>query len=284
LRPYDLARLLGLAALWSLQFVFLRLAVPEFGAGLTAEGRALFGALVLIPAAIWLGQRIAPLEHWKDYLKLSLINNVVPFACMAYAASALPAGYLAIINGLVSPFAAVCAAWMLGERLGPSRTAGLLVGILGVALTVNLGPVALDLRTLLATGSALLGMAAWAYASVMIKQRSGRMPPVAMAAGTMAFSALLMGPLWTTAPPAAAWLSEAGAALVALGAVGSGCAYLAFFTLIRDIGPSRTLTVGFLIPVLGVMWGWLLLDEPVTLSMVLGGALVLAAMALVLRR
>jgi drug/metabolite transporter (DMT)-like permease len=77
---------------------------------------------------------------------------------------------------------------------------------------------------------------------------------------------------------------EAAAALVALGVLCSGVAYLPFFTLLRDIGPSRTLSVTFLVPVLGVLWGWLFLDEPVTASVVLGAALVLAALTQVLRR
>ena len=71
---------------------------------------------------------------------------------------------------------------------------------------------------------------------------------------------------------------------IALGMVCSGVAYLPFFTLIRDIGPSRTLTVGLAVPVLGVLWGWLFLGEAVTLTMLGGMALVLVALALVLRR
>ena len=59
---------------------------------------------------------------------------------------------------------------------------------------------------------------------------------------------------------------------------------LPFFTLIRDIGPARTLSVGLMIPVLGVAWGWLFLDEAVTVPMVGGAALVVASLALVLRR
>ena len=72
--------------------------------------------------------------------------------------------------------------------------------------------------------------------------------------------------------------------LVAVGVVCSGLAYLPFFTLVRDIGPSRTLTVGLAVPVLGVLWGWLLLDEAVTAGMLAGAALVVVALALVLRR
>ena len=63
----------------------------------------------------------------------------------------------------------------------------------------------------------------------------------------------------------------------------SGVAYLPFFTLVRDIGPTRTLTVGLAVPVLGIFWGWLLLGEIVTLSMLAGAALVLVALALVMK-
>jgi drug/metabolite transporter (DMT)-like permease len=152
-----------------------------------------------------------------------------------------------------------------------------------VALIVNLGPVALDARTLLGTLAAIAGTALWGWAGVMIKQRTGRMPPMGMAAGSIVFAAVLMAPLWALAPPASAWTPEAFGALVALGLLCSGIAYLPFFTLIRDIGPSRTLTVGLAVPVLGVAWGWLLLDETVTLAMLAGIALVIAALALVLR-
>jgi len=107
---------------------------------------------------------------------------------------------------------------------------------------------------------------------------------VSLAAGSIALSALILAPLWAAAPPPQEWTLPAFASLVVLGAVCSGLAYLPFFTLVRDIGPSRTLTVGFVVPVLGVLWGWLFLDEAVTLGMLAGTALVLAALAVVLRR
>jgi drug/metabolite transporter (DMT)-like permease len=110
------------------------------------------------------------------------------------------------------------------------------------------------------------------------------MPPMGLAAGSIAFSAILMTPLWVAAPPPSEWTLAGVAALIAVGLLCSGVAYLPFFTLVRDIGPSRTLTVGLAVPVLGVLWGWLFLDERVTLGMLAGAALVMAALALVLRR
>ena len=285
MRAYDAGRWLLLASLWSLQFLFLRVTVPVFGAAPVAEGRALLGALFVVPWVVFFaGQRIAPLEHWKDYLALSLVNNVLPFVCYAFAAISLPAGYLAIINGLVPLSAAVIAAPVLGERLGGGRIAGFVVGLTGVALIVNLGPVALNIRTVLATAAAIAGAVLWGWAGVMIKQRTGRLPAMGAAAGTIGFAAALMSPLWALTSPTSTWTPEATAALLALGLLCSGLSYLPFFSLVRDIGPSRTLTVGLAVPVLGILWGWLFLDETVTAAMLAGAALVLAALVLVLKR
>jgi drug/metabolite transporter (DMT)-like permease len=284
-QAYDAGRWLLLATLWSLQFIFLRLTVPVFGAAPVAEARALLGALFLVPWVVYFArQPIGPLEHWKDYLALSLVNNVLPFVCYAWAATSLPAGYLAIINGLVPLSAAVIGAPVLGERLSGARIAGFVLGIAGVALIVNLGPVELNARTLAGTAAAVAGAMLWGWAGVLIKQRTGRLPAMGAAAGTIGFAAVLMAPLWTLAPPPSTWTVEAAAAILALGLLCSGLAYLPFFSLIRDIGPARTLTVGLAVPVLGILWGWLILGESVTAPMLAGAALVLVALALVLRR
>jgi len=284
-QAYDAGRWLLLATLWSLQFIFLRLAVPVFGTAPVAESRAFFAMLFLVPWVVWFArERIAPLENWKDYLTIGLANNVLPFFCFNFAATVLPAGYLAIINGLVALWTAVFAAWILGEPLGARRAIGFALGIAGVALIVNLGPVELSPGVFLAALASVAGAALWGWAGVLIKQRTGRLPPMSIAAGSVAFSAVIMAPLWTLTPPPSTWTLEATAAAVAVGLFCTGLAYLPFFTLIRDIGPARTLTVGLAVPVLGVLWGWLFLGEAVTAAMLTGAALVLAALALVLKR
>jgi drug/metabolite transporter (DMT)-like permease len=271
--------------MWSFQYIFLRVAVPEFGTAAVSGGRALFATLFLVPWVVWVArQRIGPLEHWKDHLAVALVNNVAPFVCFAWAATVLPAGYLAIINGMVPLWAAVIAVPVLQERLSGARLAGFALGVAGIALIVNLGPVQMGWNTFFGTLVAIAGAAFWGWAGVMIKQRAGRLPPMGLAAGSIAFAAVLMAPLWGFAPPPVTWSAASLASLIAVGVICSGLAYLPFFTLVRDIGPSRTLTVGLAVPVLGVLWGWLLLDEAVTLGMLAGAALVIAALAVVLRR
>lgn len=277
------ARWLLLALLWSIQYIFMRVTVPVFGAPVVAESRGLFASLFLVPWVIFvLHETIRLRRHWRDYLAVSLVNNVLPFLCLAYASRVLPASYLAVMNGMVPLWAAVTSALFLKEPLGAKRIAGFVLGIAGVALIVNLGPIPLDGETIGAVLVAMLGAFFWGWAGVVIRQRSGRVPPMPLAAGSVIFCALILSPAWVTVPPPSTWTGDAIAALLALGILVSGLAYLPFFTLVRDIGPTRTLTVGLAVPVLGLLWGWLLLGESITAPMLVGAALVLVALALVM--
>ena len=273
--------------MWSLQYIFMRLAVPVFGTAAVAEARALFAALFL-RAVGDVGRAPAhrPARALADHLAVALVNNVLPFVCFAWAATELPAGYLAIINGMVPLWTALIAG--AGAEGAARRAAHRRLRARRRRRRADRQPRAGRARPgkpSLAAVVGIAGAAFWGWAGVMIKQRSGRVPPMGLAAGSIVFSAVLMAPLLGRGAAARRpGRRRPPLALIALGAVCSGIAYLPFFTLMRDIGPSRTLTVGLAVPVLGVLWGWLLLGEAVTLAMLAGTALVLAALALVLRR
>jgi drug/metabolite transporter (DMT)-like permease len=271
-RPYDAGRWVLLATLWSVQYILMRLSVPVFGTAVVAEARSLFSAFVLVPWAVFVAREAIGLRaHWRDHLAVSLVNNVLPFLCFAWAA-------------MVPLWSGIIAAPVLKERLGARRVLGFVLGMVGVGLIVRLGPIALDVRTVLAALAALVGAAFWGWAGVVIRQRTGRVPPMGLAAGSIVFATVLLSPSWAVVAPMETWTAEATISLIALGALCSGFAYLPFFTLVRDIGPTRTLTVGLAVPALGLLWGWLFLGERITPSMVAGAALVLAALALVMRR
>ena len=283
LRPWDAGRWLLLATLWSLQYIFMRLAVPVFGTGIVADGRAVFSALFLVPWTILVAREAIALKlHWRDHLAVALVNNVLPFLCLAYAATGIPASYLAVMNGMVPLWSAVIAVPVLKERLSAYRIVGFTLGVAGVALIVNLGPIALTAHTISAALAGMAGVAFWGWAGVVIRQRTGRVPALSLATGSVIFCAVILAPAWLQVPPPSTWTPTSVGALIALGLLVSGLAYLPFFTLVRDIGPTRTLTVGLAVPVLGIFWGWLLLGETVTLPMLAGAALVLVALALVM--
>jgi drug/metabolite transporter (DMT)-like permease len=186
------------------------------------------------------------------------------------------------MSGMVPLWAAVMSTLVLKEPFSARRIAGFVLGLAGVALIVKLGPIPLDRRAVVAVLVAMLGAFFWGWAGVVIRQRSGRVPPMSLAAGSVIFCALILSPAWVSVPPTSTWTPGALAALLALGVMVSGVAYLPFFTLVRDIGPTRTLTVGLAVPVLGIVWGWLLLDEAITGGMLVGAALVIAALGLVM--
>ncbi len=282
---YDTGRWLLLATLWSLQYILMRVAVPAFGTALVAESRALFAACFLVPWTLLAARRAIGLRaHWRDHVAVGLVNNVLPFVCYAWAATVLPASYLAVTNGMVPLWSGIIAAPALGERLDARRVVGFVLGIAGVALIVQLGPVELSLSTVLGALAAMAGAFFFGWAGVVIRQRTGRVAPINLATGSIVFSAAALSPAWAKAPPLELWTPQATVALVSLGTLVSGLAYLPFFTLVRDIGPTRTLTVGLAVPVLGILWGWLFLGEIVTLGMLAGTALVLGALVLVMKR
>ena len=262
----------------------MRLSVPVFGTGLVAESRAFFSAVFLVPWVILvMRETIGLRSHWRDHLAVTMVNNVLPFICFAWAATVLPASYLAVVNGMVPLWSGIIAAPVLKEPLGARRVAGFVLGLVGIALIMKLGPVEVTPRIVAAAVSSMVGAALWGWAGVIIRQRTGRVRPVSLAAGSIIFAALILSPTWAELPPPSTWTPSALFGLIALGVLCSGVAYLPFFTLVRDIGPTRTLTVGLAVPVLGIFWGWLLLGEAVTLPMLSGAALVLVALALVLR-
>lgn len=280
MRIYDLARLLALGAVWGIAFFFMRIAAPALGMGLTAELRALAATLFLLAVCAFVHQRVALAANWRTYAWVGLINNALPFLCFAFAARHLPAGYLAILNGSSALFTALIAAAVLGESLTRGKIAGIVIGLIGIALIVQLGPIVIDTWKLAAIVVALAGSALWGWGGVLIKQRAARLPLMGFAAGTTLAATLYLSPSWLTAPTAD-WSLSTAAAGVTLGLLCTGIAYLWFFSLIRDVGAAKTMAVTFLVPVFGVFWGWLLLDEPVTLGMIIGIAVVLASLALV---
>jgi drug/metabolite transporter (DMT)-like permease len=285
LTPWEGGRWLLLATLWSLQYIFMRMAVTVFEPVLVADGRALFAALFLVPWMIFVQREAIGLRaHWRDHLAVSMTNNVLPFVCMAYAATGLPASYLAVLNGMVPLWAGIISGPLLKEPLGARQIGGFLLGVVGIALIVRLGPVPLDASTITATAVGMLGAALWGWGGVVIRQRSGRVAPMSLATGSVILCMLILAPAWTSVPPPATWTPTALTGLIALGVLISGVGYLPFFTLVRDIGPTRTLTVGLAVPVLGMLWGWLFLGESITLGMIAGAALVLMALGFVMKR
>lgn len=274
----DLARLVALAAIWGASFLFMRVAAPALGAAATAEVRMLVAGLALSAWLAWRGFD----PQWRrwagQYFLVGAFNSAAPFVLYSYAALALSAGAMAVINAASPMFAALLSALFIGERLAARRALGLVLGFAGVALVAR--PSA---GSALATAAALGAALSYAMSAVYLRRRARDVPARGMAVGTQVAGAVLLAPLALLFPPPALPGALVWANALALGLICSALAYLLYFRLIADIGATRALSVTYLIPVFGLLWGAVFLGEALSLSTLAGALLVIAGTALVLR-
>ncbi len=273
-------RLVVLSALWGGSFLFLRIAAPVFGPVVLAELRAAFAALFLLIVAWTLRRPLDAGRHWKHFLILGLFNSAVPFLLFSFAAQTLPASVMSILNA-TSPIwgAIIGAVWM--RQLPSGRTVlGLLLGVAGVGLLVGGDRLTVQPGATSAIAAALLASFFYGIATNYAKTATA-VEPFANAHGSMWAAAILIAPAIPFSPLIASPGAGVMAAAAALGIVCSGMAYLLYFRLIKDVGATSALTVTFLIPVFGVLWGSLFLSEAVRWNTIAGAGIIIVGTALV---
>lgn len=283
MRPADLARLTALAIIWSLSFVFVRVLVPVMGPMWTATLRVLIAGAALVAwfAVTHLDADVR--RHWRAYLFIGALNSALPFALFAYAALYLPASYLVILNASAPMFAAVVAAIWLGDRLTALKVAGLALGAAGVALVSRAGPIAPDATFAVAVAASLGASLCYALAGSWIKRHGAHLKPVAIAGWSQLFASFVLLPVAAATPMPGTLSALLVVDMLALALICSGVAYLLYYRLIADVGPTRAMTVTFLMPAFGMTWGVLFLDERVTPAMIAGAAMIIVGTAAVLR-
>ena len=282
MRAQDTARLLALALIWSASFVFIRLLAPLIGPLWVATGRVLIAGIALVAWLAATGVSAGSRTHWRAYLFLGVLNCALPFVLYAYAALHLPASYLVILNAMTPLFVAALAALFLRERMSGGKAAGLLAGLAGVVLVTRAVPVAGDAQFPLAVSAGLGAALCYAVSALWLRHRGGALPPLANAAWSQLCAGLVLLPLAVPSHVAGPVTPMAIANLLVLALACSGIAYILYFRLIRDIGPTRALTVTFLMPAFGIVWGAWLLREAITPGMVAGAALIVLGTASVL--
>jgi drug/metabolite transporter (DMT)-like permease len=281
MRAADFGRLVALAAIWGASFLFTRIVAPVMGPVLTADLRMLVAGLALV-AYFRLAGFDPDWRRWgRKYAFVGLLNSGLPFVLYAYAALYLSAGLMAVLNATAPMWGALLTVLLLGERLTARRAAGLALGVIGVAVLSR--PDAGTTQAFLAIAACLAAAFLYGLTGVYMKRWAGDVPARGMAVGTQVAAGLLMLPLIPFSPPPAEPTVLVAASVLALGLLCGAVAYLLYFRLITDIGPAGALTVTYLIPLFGVLWGALFLGEALSIAMLAGGVLVVLGTVLVLR-
>lgn len=273
-----------LAAIWGSSFLFTRISVVDFGVLPTAAMRVAIAAAFLLPLVLLRGLGPMLLENWRHVFLIGMFNSGIPFACFAFALLSITTGLSAILNATVPMFGALVAWVWLKDRPTHSRLLGLVVGFAGVAMLAwdkaTFKPDASGLAPGWAVLACLLACICYALSASYTKRYLTGLPPLVTAAGSQIGATLgLALPAWwlwpARMPGSSAWL-----ALVAVGVLCTGVAYILYFRLIENAGPARALAVTFVIPVFAVFYGALFLSEAVTLWMLLCAVIIVCGTAL----
>ena len=284
MKTRDLLELILLAAIWGASFLFMRLAAAELGPLPTAALRVAIASLFLLPILLAKGHWPALRQHWRPVLFVGVLNSGIPFALYAFAVLHISTGLSSILNATVPLFGALVAWLWLSDKPGWSRSVGLAIGFGGVVLLAgeqaSFKPNASGVAPAWAVLACLAATTCYALAASFTKKHMPSMPPLVAATGSQigATLALALPALWFRPdhmPSASAW-----GALLVVGVLCTGVAYVLYFRLIDRAGPAKALTVTFLIPVFAIAYGVLLLDEHVTSWMLICGGVILLGTAL----
>ena len=262
LRQFGLLILLGL--IWGSSFMFIKLALPTVPPFTIVLVRTSFAGLILYTLVRKRGGRMPPPGHiWLSFLVMGLFNGAVPYSLINWGEIHIEAGLGAIFNSLMPLFTIVFAHFAThDERFTSRKLMGVVLGLVGVMVLMGFSA----LRGL---GSHILGQVAVAGAAasyavaVIYGKRLRKDTPFILAAGQMAGASLLIAPLaivvdkpWTLSPDPTAVLS-----LVLLAVTNTAMAYVLYYHLLAGIGATRLSLVTYIIPLSGVFWGFLILDE-----------------------
>ncbi len=284
MKTSSIIRLLTLAAIWGGSFIFLRILAPVLGPILTTNLRVLIAGIVLTIYFIAIKHDSEWRKNWKHYFIVGIVNTAIPFSLFAYGALYLPASYEVILNS-TAPLFGVIFAWLwLKEQMNLQRLIGILAAGFGVAFVVNVGSAHYDVNFFKAVGACLLASSCYAIAGIYIKKYATHVRPMSFASCCQLVAGIALIPLSLSQPIHIELNTFIILNVLGISLLCSGVAYLLYYQLLADEGPGKALTVTFLMPVFGMLWGALFLGETITAPMIIGTVFILGGTWLVVKK
>lgn len=281
----EFSMLLTLGAIWGASFLLIKLGLEGLQPFALVELRLALAGLVLLGAnAYRKGQFSALLANWRPLTVMGLLNCAVPYVLITWGEHYISSGLAAIYNACAPLWVALLLALLpaSSERLSGLRLVGLLCGMLGVILVVsgNLSLASEDPLHLVGQGACLLAAFSYAVAGLYGRRALVGVPSSVSATGQLVTGAIMLLPLAALQVPnrMPSWLSIG--AVVALAILGTALASMMYYWLLSRVGATGALLVTYLLPGFALIWGALFLREQVTVTAVLGLALVLAGIAI----
>jgi drug/metabolite transporter (DMT)-like permease len=270
-----------LGALWGGSFLFIRVAVPALGPFLLVELRVGLATAALFLYAMAAGSMPKIRSRWRSFAVLAFLNAAVPFSLISAAEIHLTASLAAILNSTTVMFTAIVAAVWMDDALTARKAIGIILGIVGVSVLVGWDPLPLNGTVLLAVAAMLVASLSYALGATYAKRSFSGIPPLGMAIGQLGGAMALLLPLAVVSMPERAPSIVVTLSMLGLAFLSTAVAYLIYFRLIENVGPTSTLTVTLLVPVFGLLFGVLLLDEPFGFGTLTGLGIILTSVVLI---
>ncbi len=261
-----------LGAIWGSAFIFIKVAAPEFGAIGLVQARLTIASLVFIPILLRKKYLMLLKPAWKHSLVLAITNNAIPFSLFSYGSFGADSNILAILNATTAFNTMIIALLWLGEKVTPKQIFGLVLGFIGVIILVNPESSSTSIISAL---FCLIGAACYSFSTVFIQKYSEKTDKMVLIGWSIIFSCFIMIPLTLINLPHQIPSTKALLSAIWLGSISTGLAFFGYVYLIDKIGAVKTSTVAYFLPVFGIIWGAVFLNEVITGGIILGCATIL---------
>jgi drug/metabolite transporter (DMT)-like permease len=248
---------------------------------LLVELRVGLAAAALFLYAMAAGSMPKIRSRWRSFLVLGFLNAAVPFSLISAAEIHLTASLAAILNSTTVMFTAIVAAVWMDDALTARKVVGIVLGIVGVTVLVGWDPLRVNSLILLAVAAMLLASLSYALGATYAKRSFSGIPPLGMAIGQLSGAVVLLLPMAVVSVPERAPSTVVTFSMLGLAFLSTALAYLIYFRLIENVGPTSTLTVTLLVPVFGLLFGVLLLEEPFGPGTLAGLGIILTSVVLI---
>jgi drug/metabolite transporter (DMT)-like permease len=271
-----------LGIIWSSSFLWIKIAVQEIGPITLVAYRVLFGLVfgiivVFFQRAKW----PRTFKEWFPILLLGIVNVAIPFFLISWGEQAIDSAVAAILDSTVPLFTIVIAHFLLhDDKMTVQKVVGLLIGFAGVVILMS-KDIGASPSSLLGQGAVVLACAFYASSTVYARKYTENTPAIFRSVGPLISSTAVMwlGASFIETPVKVPQLSITWIALLWLGILGSGVAFIMNYYLIHEIGPTRTTMVTYIFPLGGVILGVLFLHEQLTWQLLTGASLIIVSLA-----
>ena len=261
-----------LGAIWGSAFIFIKIAAPEFGAIGLVQARLIIASLVFVPLLLRKKYLILLKSAWKHSLLLAITNNAVPFVLFSFASFGSDSNILAILNATTAFNTMIIAFLWLNESVTKKQIFGLVLGFIGVVILVN--PESSS-TSIISAILCLVGATCYSFSTVFIQKYSASTNKFVLVGWSIVFSSLIMIPITIFNLPSEIPSSNALLSALWLGGISTGLAFFGYVYLIEKIGAVKTSTVAYFLPIFGIIWGGIFLNEVITFGIIIGCATIL---------